>query len=89
MFAKRGWTFDRILQQYYQDVDGKLQLGFIDNAGYQMYAAPRPKTAKKPSTKTVYSKGLIEQDKHVDDKKSEDKKAEEKTTEEKTESLTR
>jgi hypothetical protein len=91
MFAKRGWTFDRILQQYYQDVDGKLQLGFIDNAGYQMYAAPRPQIVKKAPSKTVYSKGLIEQEKRTEEKRTDEKRAEEKSTEDKTstEALTR
>jgi len=91
MFAKRGWTFDRILQQYYQDVDGKLQLGFIDNAGYQMYAAPRPQIVKKAPSKTVYSKGLIEQEKRTEEKRTEEKRAEEKSTEDKssTETQTR
>jgi hypothetical protein len=30
MFAKRGWRFDQILQQYYQDNDGKLHLDLMD-----------------------------------------------------------
>lgn len=28
MLAKRGWRFDQILQQYYQDPDGQLRLGY-------------------------------------------------------------
>lgn len=30
MLAKRGWRFDQILQQYYQDADGKLHLDLMD-----------------------------------------------------------
>lgn len=30
MLAKRGWRFDQILQQYYQDPDGKLHLDLMD-----------------------------------------------------------
>lgn len=37
MFAKNGWRFDQILQQYYQDPDGKLRLDYIDH-----YRAPTP-----------------------------------------------
>lgn len=31
MFAKNGWRFDQILQQYYQDADGQLRLDYINN----------------------------------------------------------
>jgi peptidoglycan hydrolase-like amidase len=31
MFASRGWRFDQILQQYYQDPDGQLRLDYTDN----------------------------------------------------------
>lgn len=30
MFAKRGWNFMQILQQYYQDPDGRLRLDYMD-----------------------------------------------------------
>ena len=38
MLASRGWRFDQILQQYYQDNDGQLRLDYIDN--YKVVAAP-------------------------------------------------
>lgn len=41
MLAHRGWRFDQILQQYYQDNDGKLRLDYIDN--YKVVAAPAPR----------------------------------------------
>jgi peptidoglycan hydrolase-like amidase len=46
MLAHRGWRFDQILQQYYQDNDGKLRLDYIDN--YKVVAAPasRPQSEK-------------------------------------------
>lgn len=73
MFAKRGWTFDRILQQYYQDVDGKLQLGFIEGS-YMMYPRAVAPQMKKAPVKPEYSKGLIEQDKRkADEKESKEK----------------
>ncbi len=30
-FANRGWKFDQILQQYYQDPDGQLRLDYLDH----------------------------------------------------------
>ncbi len=62
--AKGGWRFDQILQQYYQDPDGKLRLDFVH--GYHGVAAfhptTGPKTVKKAST-VNYTKGpLIEHD---------------------------
>jgi len=74
MFAKRGWTFDRILQQYYQDVDGKLQLGFIDGS-FKMYPATL-QPVKKAASKAEFSRGLIDQDKRSEDK--EDKASKDK-----------
>jgi peptidoglycan hydrolase-like amidase len=38
MLASKGWRFDQILQQYYQDNDGQLRLGYIDN--YKTVAGP-------------------------------------------------
>jgi hypothetical protein len=29
MLVKSGWRFDQILQQYYQDNDGKLRLDYV------------------------------------------------------------
>lgn len=55
--AKNGWKFDQILQQYYQDPDGKLRLDYMD--GYHapaFQAAPKPKKKHTPG----YSKTLIE-----------------------------
>lgn len=49
MFAKNGWRFDQILQQYYQDPDGKLRLDYIDH-----YKAPTPvKHATKSSSEAA------------------------------------
>ncbi len=47
MLASNGWRFDQILQQYYQDNDGKLRLDYIDNYRAQTAAAPpfRPAAA--------------------------------------------
>jgi peptidoglycan hydrolase-like amidase len=44
MLASRGWRFDQILQQYYQDNDGQLRLDYIDN--YKVVAVPQPKQKK-------------------------------------------
>lgn len=38
MLANNGWRYDQILQQYYQDADGKLRLDYMDN--YRAAAAP-------------------------------------------------
>lgn len=67
MFANRGWRFDQILTQYYQDDDGKLRLGYIDNLMPWYTVAPRP--VKKVKKSTEYAKNLIEQD-PADDKKA-------------------
>jgi SpoIID/LytB domain protein len=40
MFAQRGWRFDQILTQYYQDADGKLRLDYMDK--YKAAAVPGP-----------------------------------------------
>jgi peptidoglycan hydrolase-like amidase len=37
MLAQRGWRFDQILQQYYQDADGQLRLDYMTN--YRAQAA--------------------------------------------------
>lgn len=46
MFATRGWKFDQILQQYYQDADGQLRLDYIDNYKAAFTAPPQPKSAQ-------------------------------------------
>jgi peptidoglycan hydrolase-like amidase len=50
MLAAKGWRFDQILQQYYQDPDGKLRLDYIDT-----YRAAMPRAFKpaKQKVKTV------------------------------------
>ncbi|HEY9775209.1 MAG TPA: SpoIID/LytB domain-containing protein [Planktothrix sp.] len=40
MFAARGWNFYQILQQYYQDPDGKLRLDYMDGYKVRRVAAP-------------------------------------------------
>ncbi len=47
-FANRGWRFDQILQQYYQDPDGQLRLDYLDH-----YSAMRPKFPPPPKRKPV------------------------------------
>lgn len=63
--AKNGWKFDQILQQYYQDPDGKLRLDYMDG-----YHAPAFQAAPKPKKKHTqgYSKNLIEGPKPESDK---------------------
>jgi peptidoglycan hydrolase-like amidase len=39
MLAQRGWNFEQILRQYYQDQDGRLRLDYIDSSS--MAARPR------------------------------------------------
>ena len=45
MLADRGWRFDQILQQYYQDKDGRLRLDYLDH--YRPVTAVKKKAAKK------------------------------------------
>lgn len=45
MLANRGWRFDQILQQYYQDKDGKLRLDYLDH--WVPQTAKRKKSKKK------------------------------------------
>lgn len=60
--AKRGWLFHQILQQYYQDPDGKLRLDFIEGPR-SMYAFRPPAKTNAKAKSPGYSKGpLIEQD---------------------------
>ncbi|MDX2106293.1 MAG: SpoIID/LytB domain-containing protein [Candidatus Melainabacteria bacterium] len=40
LFAKRGWRFDQILTQYYQDSSGKLQLDLLDHYRPEASAFP-------------------------------------------------
>jgi hypothetical protein len=68
MLASRGWKFDQILTQYYQDSDGKLRLDLMDN--YKAVTAARmpfPSTAaravssaKKSRTAVVPTKLKVE-----------------------------
>ncbi|MCA9815036.1 MAG: SpoIID/LytB domain-containing protein [Candidatus Obscuribacterales bacterium] len=59
MLADRGWRFDQILQQYYQDKDGKLRLDYLDH--YR--AMPQPtKKAVKVSKKRPSASDPIEDD---------------------------
>lgn len=48
MFAKNGWRFDQILQQYYQDPDGKLRLDYIDR-----YVPMKPVKATKTTEESA------------------------------------
>jgi hypothetical protein len=43
MLAQRGWNFEQILRQYYQDNDGRLRLDYLDG-----YKAMRPRMVAKP-----------------------------------------
>lgn len=47
-FANRGWRFDQILQQYYQDPDGQLRLDYLDRykASVPRFPPPPPKAQK-------------------------------------------
>ncbi len=40
LLAKRGWRFDQILLQYYQDSSGKLQIELLDKYRPESYAMP-------------------------------------------------
>ncbi len=56
MLATNGWRFDQILQQYYQDNDGKLRLDYIDNYRAQVGAfQPASATVAKPHKEQVAS----------------------------------
>lgn len=46
-FAKKGWRFDQILQQYYQDNDGKLRLDYLDSYKPMFVRKPAPKKKSK------------------------------------------
>jgi len=50
MLAKNGWKFDQILQQYYQDPDGKLRFDSTDRQQYamQQHMVPAAATAEGP-----------------------------------------
>jgi peptidoglycan hydrolase-like amidase len=43
MLAGRGWNFEQILRQYYQDNDGRLRLDYMD--GYKAISAFRARSA--------------------------------------------
>jgi peptidoglycan hydrolase-like amidase len=55
MLATNGWRFDQILQQYYQDNDGKLRLDYVNNFRAMMPAAS---SHKSEGTKKSASKDL-------------------------------
>ncbi len=46
MLATHGWRYDQILQQYYQDPDGKLRLDYLDTYRAQA-AALKPERASQ------------------------------------------
>ena len=55
--AEHGWHFDQILQQYYQDQDGKLRLGYIPGYMYFMPTFAGRPTPKQPAL--TFSKGSL------------------------------
>jgi len=57
MLAKRGWRFDQILQQYYQDNDGKLRLGYIP--GYYFPPSMMAGARKTKQPQITFSKGSL------------------------------
>ena len=46
MLANRGWRFDQILQQYYQDADGQLRLDYLEH--YKPVYVPSTDTPVEP-----------------------------------------
>lgn len=58
-FANKGWRFDQILQQYYQDNDGKLRLDYLDYYKPMFVRAPAPKKKKSKATKYEDEDGTI------------------------------
>lgn len=44
MLASRGWNFEQILRQYYQDPDGKLRLDYMDHYRAATATQPQPRT---------------------------------------------
>jgi len=57
MLATHGWHFDQILQQYYQDNDGKLRLGYIPGYMYIPMMARQRRPTKQPEL--TFSKGSL------------------------------
>jgi hypothetical protein len=56
MLAGKGWNFEQILRQYYQDPDGRLRLDYMDK--YRAVSAVRMPAAipkQNPSTTTATS----------------------------------
>src|SRR6185437_14242244 len=51
MLATKGWRFDQILQQYYQDPDGKLRLDYLDT-----YKAAFRRPMLQPASETTPAK---------------------------------
>jgi stage II sporulation protein D len=61
MLAKKGWRFDQILVQYYQDNDGKLRLDYVDHYVPMVPMFAGRKVVKQPPL--TFSKGsLVETD---------------------------
>lgn len=52
MLASKGWRYDQILQQFYQDPDGKLRLDYLETYKAAFRSVPRPVVAPRPATKT-------------------------------------
>ncbi len=50
-FANHGWRFDQILQQYYQDPDGRLRLDYLDHYKAAMTIRFPPPPKQKPEEK--------------------------------------
>lgn len=51
-FANKGWRFDQILQQYYQDPDGQLRLDYLDGWHATPKFPPPPKRKPQEEEKT-------------------------------------
>ena len=73
--ANNGWRFEQILQQYYQDPDGRLRLDLLDShkALAQYLQLNRPMNiSKQPKTSNHPARGpLIEVDKKAQEKHDE------------------
>jgi len=48
MLASRGWNFEQILRQYYQDPDGRLRLDYMDKYRARVAMPPRKKIIARP-----------------------------------------
>jgi hypothetical protein len=70
MFANRGWKFHQILQQYYQDPDGRLRLDIMDK--YKMLAAQRNSAAAQRARSAKAKAAAQEQTKEAKETEGED-----------------